>query len=99
MYSNKVETIEKVFGDELTFLFYLNLNHTGLPRNKADISKMRSLDPQQTIAEYEEMVRLGTSKERLMAILTKDKDIKQWFLAWIEDLMNYRNQISKGMFS
>jgi hypothetical protein len=97
MYSNNIETIEKVFGDELTFLFYLNLNHTGLPRNKADISKMRSLDPQQTIAEYEEMVRLGTSKERLMAILTKDKDIKQWFSAWIEDLMNYRNQISKGM--
>jgi hypothetical protein len=99
--SNKIETIEKVFGDELTFLFYLNLNTTGFTRNKADFSKMQNLsilDPQQTIAEYQEMLRLGTSpKQRLMAILTKDKDIKQWFSAWIGDLTNYRSQISKRM--
>jgi hypothetical protein len=98
MHSNKIETIEKVFGDELTFLFYLNLNDTVFTLNKANFSKMQSLDPQQSIAESEEMLRLGTSpKQSLMAILTKDKDIKQWFGAWIGDLTNYRNQISKGM--
>jgi DNA-binding MarR family transcriptional regulator len=101
MYSNNIETIEKVFVDELTFLFYLNLNDTVFTRNKADFSKTQNLstpDLQETIAEIEEMLRLGTSpKQRLMAILTRDKDIKQWFSAWIGDLMNYRNQISKGM--
>jgi len=100
-HSNRIETIEKVFGDELTFLFYLNLNTSSFTQNKADFSKMQNLsttDPQQTIAEYKEMLKLGTSpKRRLMTILTKDKDIKQWFSAWIGDLRNYRSQTSKRM--
>jgi hypothetical protein len=100
-HSNKIGTIEKVFGDEVTFLFYLNLNTTSFTRNKADFSKMQNLstaDPQQKLAEYKEMLRLGTSpKQRLMTILTKDKDIKQWFSAWIGDLRNYRSQTSERM--
>jgi DNA-binding MarR family transcriptional regulator len=99
-HSNRIETIEKVFGDELTFLFYLNLNTTGFKSNKADLKMRRQSisDIQQTLAEYKEMLRLGTSpKQRLMTILTKDKDIKEWFSAWIEDLRNYRNLTSKRM--
>jgi hypothetical protein len=82
-----------MFRDELTFLFYLNLNTTGFTRNKTDLSKTQRLlipDLPQMIAEHEEMLRLGISpQQRLMAILTKDEDIKQWFFGWIEDIMNY----------
>jgi hypothetical protein len=98
---NQIETIEKVFRDELTFLFYLNLNTNAFTRNKADFSKAQSLlipDLRQKLAEHEEMPRLGISpKQRLMAILTKDKDIKQWFFRWVEDIVNYRKQTSRKM--
>jgi hypothetical protein len=100
-HTNQIGTIEKVFRDELTFLFYLNLNTTGFTRNKADLSKTQRLlipDLPQMIAEHEEMLRLGISpQQRLMAILTKDEDIKQWFFGWIEDIMNYRKQTSHKM--
>ena len=40
--------------------------------------------------EEEEMYRLGSPKQRLMAILTNDKNIKEWFSTWIEGLIRYR---------
>jgi hypothetical protein len=43
------------------------------------------------------MSDLGSPKERLMAILTKDDSIKQWFTERIGDIMHYREQTLNKM--
>jgi hypothetical protein len=41
-------------------------------------------------SKTEEYFRLGGPKNRLMTILTKDNNIKEWFSSWIESLIRYR---------
>jgi hypothetical protein len=43
------------------------------------------------------MLDPGSPKDRLMAILTKDNDIKKWFTERISDIMNYREQTFNKM--
>lgn len=45
----------------------------------------------------QEMDRLGSPKERLMTILTRDLEIKKWFTDRISDIMHYRNRTSNKM--
>jgi hypothetical protein len=45
----------------------------------------------------QEIFRIGSLPERLIAILVKDKDIKQWFSAWIGGIIEYRSQTSDKM--
>ena len=47
--------------------------------------------------EPEEIYRLGSPKQRLMAILSKDNDIKQWFSSWIESLIKIRKNTLEQM--
>lgn len=44
-----------------------------------------------------ETMRLGSPKQRLMTVLSKDNSIKQWFSKQTEDILSYRNQISEKM--
>jgi hypothetical protein len=79
-------------GDEVCLLFYLDLNrivgysHPELRQYPILDSKGRLVLPPET----EELYRLGSPKQRLMAILTKDNEIKEWFSTWIEGIIKYR---------
>jgi DNA-binding PadR family transcriptional regulator len=95
-----IRKIENIFGDEVCLLFYLDLNRiTGYSkpglRQPPILEQGRLVIPPET----EEIYRLGSPKQRLMAILTKDSDIKEWFSAWIKGLIRYRkhtlNQMSE----
>lgn len=90
--SQDIKKIENLFGEEVCLLFYLDLNritgytHPELRQHPILNSEGRLILPPET----EEIYRLGSPKQRLMAILTKDNDIKEWFLTWIEGLIKYR---------
>jgi hypothetical protein len=95
------KNIENVFRDELCFLFYLNLN-TGLLSYSYKASSYRLeqgmlIVPPEAEAQNQELSQLGTPRQRLIAILTKDKDIKRWFSTWIAGIIEYRSQTSDKM--
>jgi hypothetical protein len=78
----RIKTIERIFAEELAFLYYLNLNTTGF---SSDLTKEQNI-------QY-----LLPPKNRLMAILSQDNDIKQWFTERIGDIMHYREQTLNKM--
>ncbi len=99
---NDFKNIENVFRDELCFLFYLNLN-TGLLSYSYKASSYRLeqgmlIVPHEADEQNQELSRLGTPRQRLMAVLTKDKDIKRWFSTWIAGIIEYRSQTSDKMY-
>jgi hypothetical protein len=87
-----IRKIEVAFGDEVSLLFYLGLNMMDMPGSKQDLIERRKTEQNRLILppKTEEYFRLGGPKNRLMSILTKDNDIKEWFSAWIESLIRYR---------
>ena len=94
-----IKKIENIFRDELSLHFYLNLNTIFLLYSKPDLMQHPVMKQGRLILppRIEEELRLGATKQRLMAILTKDKDIKEWFSAWIESVIFYRKHISDQM--
>jgi hypothetical protein len=99
---HRVEIIEGIFKEELTFLFYLNLNTTVLSSRMENPTKSSPLEITQDEIEQKrkidkEMSDLGNPKNRLMAILTKDNDIKQWFNERMSEIMHYRKQTLNKM--
>ena len=79
----------------MTFLFYLNLNSFAF---SASIDYLSVRPGQLFKIQYRnELFQLGSPKQRLMAIFTKDEDIKHWFSRQLRDIIDYRNQISMKM--
>ena len=75
---NNIEKIEHFFSVELCFAFYLNLNTIFFP----SVSRGNNKTDQKRIVideRTQEIFRLGSPEQRLMAVLAKDKEIKQWF--------------------
>ena len=96
---NDIKNIENVFRDELCFLFYLSLNTIILPPTYKKSYLQPRLEQEMLIVypEFKEIFSVGSLPERLIAILAKDKDIKQWFSAWIGGIIEYRSQTSDQM--
>ena len=97
---DEIRRIEKLLRNEITFLFYLSLNTIPIiTRSYKYTSKPKSFKPKLLveIPEIREINELGSPKDRLMAILSKDKDIKEWFSAWIADIIEYRRKTSEKM--
>ena len=93
---NDIKEIEHIFSDELCFLFYLNLNTIFFPsvnRGSIKTDQKRIIVDERT----QEIFRLGSPRQRLMAILAKDKEIRQWFSTWIQDIIEFRNKASNMM--
>jgi hypothetical protein len=97
--SRDIKKIENIFGDEVCLLFYLDLNRiTGYPHPELRQYPMLDFEGRLVLPpETEEIYQLGSPKQRLMAILTKDNDIKEWFLAWIDGLIRYRKHTLEKM--
>lgn len=88
-----IKIMEKLFCDEVCLLFYLDLNTIMVYSSHPELRQHPIWDSEERLVlppELEEMYRLGSPKQRLMAILTKDNDIKEWFSTWIEGLITYR---------
>jgi hypothetical protein len=87
-----IRKIEIAFGEELSLLFYLGLNMMDTLGSKQDLIEHQKLKQGMFVlpSKTEEYFRLGGPKDRLMAILTKDNDIKEWFSSWIESLIRFR---------
>jgi hypothetical protein len=47
--------------------------------------------------ETQEVFKLGSPQKRLMTILVKDKEIKQWFSGWIGGIIKYRSKVLDKM--
>ena len=97
---NKIRVIEEIFIEELTFLFYLNLNNTTFPPSgilqdrdlleKSDRLNFAMIERYQQI--HREVNSLVSPKHCLMEVISKNNDIKQWFSERISDVTSYRSQ-------
>lgn len=99
---NQLEIIERVFANELTFFYLLSLNTSLIDQNK--LPKLHKRYPKRNASllsklpdTVQELFELGPPQYRLMTVLAKDKDIKEFFSAYIGDIMNYRNATSNKM--
>jgi hypothetical protein len=91
-----IEKIENLFSTELCFPFYLNLNTNFFPsisRDNIKTNQRRIIVDERT----KEIFCLGSPEQRLMGVLARDKEIKQWFSTWIQDIINFRIKTSKMM--
>jgi hypothetical protein len=94
--TNDIEKIEHFFSTELSLPFYLNLNTIFFPpvsRDNIKTNQRRLMEDERT----KEIFSLGSPEQRLMGVLAKDKEIKQWFSAWIQDIINFRIKTSNMM--
>ena len=99
--SDEIKIIENLFKDEITFLFYMSLDtQFVITRSyKYRSHGTKSLEDKLIEMPFDlrEVYDLGSPQERLMAIFSKDSDIKNWFSVWIADIIEYRKETSKIM--
>jgi hypothetical protein len=102
---DRVKTIEKIFADELTFLFYFNSkdlhnvsrsNRSFLPEGPL-VAESILQHPEFFVPKILELSKLGSPRDRLITVLTKDSEIKQWFFRWIDNIMGYRQKTTEKM--
>lgn len=103
---DKVKIIEKIFADELTFLFYFNLSNNVfnprsyrglLPKDPESILQYPERFVPKILEMDQKLLKLGSPRDRLITILTKDSEIKRWFFRWIDDIMGYRQKTIEKM--
>lgn len=94
--------IERVFSNELSFLFYLNLNNNQFipsrnyfQNNKANLPLKEIALSNLDIAD--DVLSHGSPQQRLTRILQKDNDIQQQFCTWMKIVTNYQQETSKRM--
>jgi hypothetical protein len=94
-----IKSIEDIFKEELTFLFFLTLYTIVLSKSYRQSSHPSRSESGMSVipAEIKEPFELGGPEKRLMAILAKDKDTRNWFSAWIAGVIEYRRQTSEKM--
>jgi hypothetical protein len=102
---DQVKIIEKIFADELTFLFYFNFKdlhnvsrsyRSFLPEGPL-IAEGILQHPEFFVPKILELSKLGSPRDRLITVLTRDSEIKQWFFRWIDDIMGYRQKTTEKM--
>lgn len=98
---DEIQRIENLLRNEITFLFYLSLNTKFIITRSYKYSSSETKSLGDELFEIPDEIRrireLGSPMDRLMAILSMDKDIKDWFSAWITDIIKYRRKTSEIM--
>jgi DNA-binding MarR family transcriptional regulator len=95
--------LEKIFSEEVTFFFYLNLNNDAFvpSRSYSQANKIIKDNPDiidfDSILVAKDVFSHGSPKDRLTSVLQKDKEIKQNFYDWIEISMNYLKETTFKM--
>jgi hypothetical protein len=104
----KPEFLEKSFVQEITFLYYLNLNNDPyVPLIFPNIYTSKVVESmlilikklnKGTINDLISLHDLRTSpKVRLLTILKRDEEIRKWFSSWLKDLVNYQKLAAETM--
>jgi hypothetical protein len=93
--SSRITNTEKAFAEEITSLYYLNLHEAHhfsetKPLKYAFAGLSKFFDPDETR-------HLLTPLQSLLTILKKDKELREWFSALMEVLVNYHEEILKPM--
>lgn len=98
---DEIQRIENLLRNEISFLFYLSLNKMSVITRSYKYSSNETKSLEDKLFEIPDEIReiheLGSPKDRLMAILSKDKDIKNWFSTWIAYIVEYRRKTSENM--
>jgi DNA-binding PadR family transcriptional regulator len=87
----KMDIIEKAFAEEITFLYFLNLHNNYrfqvvLPIKRYNQVKSKDMEPSFSPIQC------------LLAILRHDKQIRERFSAWIQDLGRYQEEILRTIY-
>lgn len=103
LYPDSIFFMERVFSNELTFFYYLNLNNTvftttkSYSQDKEPIMTDEGPDIDDLLSVGKDIFSRGSPKQRLTRILQKDEDIKQHFCNWIDVLLKYQQETSEKM--
>jgi hypothetical protein len=105
-----LEATERMFARDITGLYYMNLHNkyeyqlagpTKYRSNKEEESINRSHNTDsKKIHEQQNSIVSGWpfySENILLAILEGDKEIRDWFSKWLEDLRNYQKETLEEM--
>ncbi|MGC2573469.1 MAG: hypothetical protein WA364_18290, partial [Candidatus Nitrosopolaris sp.] len=82
----KIDIIEKAFAEEITFLYFLNLHNNYRFQVVLPIKHYNQVKPKDMEPSFSPM-------QCLLAILRHDKQIRERFSAWIQDLGRYQEEI------
>jgi DNA-binding PadR family transcriptional regulator len=86
----KIDIIEKAFAEEITFLYFLNLHNNYRFQVVLPIKHYNQVKPKD-MASFSPM-------QCLLAILRHDKQIRERFSAWIQDLGRYQEEILRTIY-
>jgi DNA-binding MarR family transcriptional regulator len=105
-----LEVIERMFARDITGLYYLNLHNKSEYQlvgpakylsNKEEESMNRSLNTNsKKIHQQQNSLVSGWpfySEDILLAILERDKEVRDWFSKWLKDLKDYQKETSEEM--
>jgi hypothetical protein len=99
-----ISIIETIFRDELTFLFFLNLNVDKWHERIFEQNKYQNIESIFSDSGFTryfevmgEILQLGPPRRRLSRIFNKDNEVKQWFTEWIDSIANYRKETAQRM--
>jgi hypothetical protein len=103
----QAKALEKILKNEINFLYFLNWNTIAFSKDKrVDENKTTqtikhpfSLISGLTIPirDMQELANLGSPQNRLLEVLRHDKDIREFFSRYLEDIINYRKKTLDNM--
>jgi hypothetical protein len=102
LYLDAITFIERVFSNELTFFFYLNLNKLTLIPSRDYFQNIKSNQPLEEIGlrdldVVKDVFSHGSPQQRLIRIIQNDNDIRKQFCTWIRILVDYQQETSQRM--
>lgn len=84
-----IETIERPFADEISFLYYLNLNDDRVFHVMRPMNYFSSLPNPNNNGQP----LLKFPMQCLLKILDEETEIREWFSRWLADLVKYQQEI------
>jgi len=87
----KIDIIEKAFAEEITFLYFLNLHNNYRFQVVLPIKPYNQVKPKDMEPSFSPI-------QCLLAILRHDKQIRERFSAWIQDLGRYQEEILRTIY-
>ena len=101
LYPDAITFIERVFSNELTFFFYLNLNNPKFISSRNYFQNVKSSQPLEVglpdLDAVKDVFFHGSPQQRLIRIIQNDNDIRKEFCTWIRILVDYQQETSQRM--
>lgn len=94
-----VTTLENLFANEITFLFYIFLTRKvqNPPESEVEHTPSMLYDYMESIGYTYGQERIGTPRDLLLNILRRDIEIKNKVMSWVEDSVSYEIQTIDNM--